>query len=813
MKKRILLVLLALILSLSCILLASCKGNKDDDDDDDPNDPNNPSDSTTLSNDELNYLRISKIDANGVTVKFNVYKDGLSYDIRYSDKEITADNFDKATKANAEISGSREITAVLKGVKASGSQISYIAAKVAGSDKIETVRAGGEDELLPIDYENITNVYHGESLTNLAGLFDEQVIDKYTGFVGPSTNIGIKYPTGRDNTPNQNDIEGKVGMTLSPIVDLEYMHYVSKVSVFFGQTTGNLTVRWSKTPVDFQAENSKWDGYAEYSVEEGEVEANRWIDTAVGADARFIQVCFKDGNAPNEIFIFGYQNGEGDKISTSLHKLPTVGEMMGMCGFVGSGGGYTSIEQVSAATVLREYHNFGWAYTVDAYPAKANKFSGTMGNFAAEYKNYQAAGILVVPCIQLATHPTGFAYSVDEDGLPKRDSSKKLVVASYFEKFDPRVYFTYADNMFAFAGIFGSTSTPELLATLKAHTATSVTAAGQGTIKWLEFGNEPNGEDSLGYVPYQLAALQSASYDGHQKTIPQGAEEGLYHLGAKNADPNMKIAMAGLAGIGSRYITAMCYWMRANRTDGDIAMDAFNFHSYFSVPFHLNGSTISVGVSPEYYGIVDKMASIIEFRNKYYPEKEIWITEFGWDTNPSYETITACHAYGEYNSHQIQAMWLVRAYLLMSSCGVDKATMYMCEDLSYDVTAVGKYDTCGIFGIDENGKQYAKDSYYYMYTLKNTLGDYTFQREINTGNENVWAYEYKNAEGKIGYAVWCPTMDGTKVPNFQLNIGASSATLIEAVDNDKDGVSTDLTATDGKVTINVSENPVFVMVK
>jgi hypothetical protein len=157
-------------------------------------------------------------------------------------------------------------------------------------------------------------------------------------------------------------------------------------------------------------------------------------------------------------------------------------------------------------------------------------------------------------------------------------------------------------------------------------------------------------------------------------------------------------------------------------------------------------------------------------------------------------------------------MWLVRAYLLFSSCGIDKATMYMCEDLAYDVEAVGKYGTCGVIGFDKEGKSYKKDSYFYLYTLKNTLGDYTFNRELSSGRDDVWIFEYKNADGKLAYAVWCPTQDGTKVADFKLNVnGGSTATLVECVDNDIDGVSTPLTVSNGTVTIDVSENAVFVL--
>ena len=144
--------------------------------------------------------------------------------------------------------------------------------------------------------------------------------------------------------------------------------------------------------------------------------------------------------------------------------------------------------------------------------------------------------------------------------------------------------------------------------------------------------------------------------------------------------------------------------------------------------------------------------------------------------------------------------------------------MYMCEDVgTVENEAVGKYATAGVIGFmyDENGSviEFKKDSYYYLYTLKNTLGDYTFTQEIKAYDENVMIYQYKTAEGKTAYAVWCGTSDGSVSNNYQLKIDGSSATLVENEYGDIDGVKTTLTADSlGYVSVNVSENPVYIVV-
>jgi hypothetical protein len=252
----------------------------------------------------------------------------------------------------------------------------------------------------------------------------------------------------------------------------------------------------------------------------------------------------------------------------------------------------------------------------------------------------------------------------------------------------------------------------------------------------------------------------------------------------------------------------MCFWLEHNRSDGTIGMDAFNVHTYCRKTIEYNGFSIEVGVSPEEGDLAGALAEILEFRNKYYPNKEVWLTEFGWDTNQSYKTEGSSHAYGPYTGRQVQAMWLTRAFLILASIGVDRGAMYMCRDVGPESTSVGKYGTSGLVTSSGNEK---KDSYYYLYTLKNTMGDMYFVEIIDSGNEDVWIYKFENGQGKTCYAVWCPTADNVRVDGYSLNVGnASSVTLTEMANGQTAGVSSTLTVTNGTVSVNVSECPILV---
>ncbi len=760
---------------------------------------------------EANYLRVDSISDGKVVLKLNIYGDRPSYEVRYSTSEITEESYSSATKITATVSGDSEVSLTIT-LDAGLNKCYYVAVKPysgANYGKMETVRVGG-NTLIPIDYEK-AQVYHGEVLSStFRYMFDGDIA------TAPGT---IFY----NSTADKYESTNLQGMRLAPIVDLEYMHYVTKVRLYYAEAGKSVTVRWSDTPVDFLAENTAWDGYKTLTSVVG------WNEISINTNARYIQVIFVEGEgeAPYEMEAHGYQCGKGDAIATYRGTLPTIGEMMGMCGFVASGGGNTPIDSVSCTTILREYHNFGWTYIAANYGTKAAYFTGKkpdgsdnwMGNFDSQYRSYRNAGINVIPCIQWSLgNGETISYKVGADKKPVY-SSGSLIPTTFWERFDPNTYFVYADSMFAFTARYGSNTSSSLLEIAKLH-CSSPESVGQNTLEWIEMGNEPEGSwNSIHrYLSaYQLAAATSAAYDGHCSTMVSPSTGG-YHLGGKNGSANIKLAMAGVSGISNEYITAMIYWMKANREDGKVAFDAFNVHNYMTRTITLpDGSSCVVGISPEDARIDETLAQLISIRDKYYPEKEVWITEFGWDTNQSYSTSTSAHAYGEYTGRQVQAMWLTRAYLIFSSCGIDKADMYMCEDGGIEETSIGKYGTCGViaYEYDENGNkiEVKKDSYYYLYTLKSTLGDYTFDSSVEAYDDNVMIYKYKNADGKTAYAVWCKTSDGTKHEGYQLGISADSATLVQSQYGDIDGVRSNLVADEyGYVSVDVSENPVYILV-
>jgi len=613
-------------------------------------------------------------------------------------------------------------------------------------------------EKIEIDYSKMT--YVGTSFKNFSSFFDEQdAADPENGSKPDMKNSIGTLDSNGDGDIDDDDRAHFFDFT----IDLKATHKVSRIYLYYPTSGGHLI---AETGTPFNYEN-------QFEISDA---SEKWNVLEIGTETRYINIKYKNGTAPSEIFVYGVQTGPSEVVNTTPVPKKTMGYLLGMNGNKNDS---ASPSKVDCAPYFRDYINWAWFYETSLYESKGTSFNMSFSQAydglyrtLALYKNMDP-----VPCFM-------FGEEVVLEGKSKSD---------------PEAYVMYGELLYQVALRYGNNP----LNTKDMVVASGVEKINLDYINWIEAGNEPNGEGNDGFTPYQIAALTSVSYDGHCNTVKAPSGSG---VGVKNADPNIKLAMAGLAGVGTRYIQAMTFWLEHNRADGLVSLDAFNVHTYCRKTEQYNGYTISYGVAPEIGGITDYVKELTEWRDKYYPDKEVWLTEFGWDTNESWETENACHAYGEFTARDLQAMWLVRAYFMFASVGVDRCAMYMCSDLGDDATSVGKYGTSGV--IASNGAK--KQSYYYIATLQNTMSDMYFAEIIDSGNENVWIYRFENGQGKSCYAVWCPTMDSVTVDDFVLSIDGESATLTEFAHFEKSGISSELTVTDGAVTVDVSERPVLV---
>ena len=608
---------------------------------------------------------------------------------------------------------------------------------------------------------------------------------------------------------------------LSVTIDLGANYHISAIFYYHPMLKPNLA---------FSMKTNRLDDWGTAVNAEGQ---SRWTKVEVDLDGHYLHITAPNASVmPSELVLYGYRTGPYDTIParTERTEYPTLGEFMGLNGNVNS-----SAANLTAGTYIREYHNWLWTENAERWGTElpsAVYISTPVGNFDTFYMLADMKGLNVVPCLMFTDDHALFENGQSRPSSPLADGTYDSDNAHTYNLYAAAVY-QYVARYGAndFTKIEGGTAgcehswgryaavtegndliksrTCSACGAVQTQDYTTIRASGAkktglGFIDYIELGNEPNLDwehvDDY-HSPFQLAALTSASYDGHEGTMGAG-------YGAKTADPRIKVAMGGLAGIPLDYIRSMDLWAKFNRQDGELPMDVINVHSYCEKNVKVGSIYRTVGISPEEFGLVEELQALVEWRDTYYPDKEIWLTEFGWDTSGKYSSSVSVHEFGGFTTRDIQAMWLVRSFLLLSASGIDKAHWFMCDGQNDDDG--GRFATCGL--IDGNNRK--KDSWYYMRTLLTNMGDMAFVEAIDTGREDLMVYRYENAEGKSGYAVWCPTSEGKTIENYNLKIDATAAELVEFANMQEYGVKSDLTVNaDGTVTITASERPVLVLTK
>lgn len=476
----------------------------------------------------------------------------------------------------------------------------------------------------------------------------------------------------------------------------------------------------------------------------------------------------------------------------------TMDKFIGANGFVDD-----PIDKIKAVGFLREYHNWGWdegnwEAGYKGYPNNEMAWAPSRPGWSFDdfYKNLSSAGVVVSPCIQGAT-----SWLSPTNDFPGDD---KPIDAIGLNTADPNSYHKKAHHMYQFVARYGSkTVSPNKLTVDKNQGKKS----GLDLIKYIEDWNEQDKNwkgKNAEFAPEEYAAMASADYDGHCNTMSGGVGT----FGVKNADPDVKFVMGGLVDLNLDYIKRMKTWFEDNRKDKKFAADVINFHLYA----WKDGNSWQGGgpaLSPEAAKFKEKAAEIVDYRNKNLPDKEVWISEFGWDTNP--QSPLSVPGIGNFNTQEVQGWWLVRAYLAFAAAGVDRAQMYMLRD--DNPTDPTWFSSSGMIG--QKGDFTPKKSWYYVYSMKNILKNTRFLEEQKSNDPHILIYKFKNISTNGGvYAIWCGTSSGKTVENFRLQLaeGIKNAQKIELINGITDGEYQNLTINANFISLNISEKPLFITV-
>lgn len=622
-----------------------------------------------------------------------------------------------------------------------------------------------------------------DMLTNLSGqrpaveLVDEQDLEG-----DPRTGRAAQPKTAYSN----GWMNAKLYYPISIVVDLGAVHDLTDVCWFDVEGQGRMTVE------------SRQDHAWRPLIADELKEYRRWSSHKVAVSTRYLQLTFENPAAQiGEFVLYGTARGpRAAPPQPARHSQALMASFIGVNGFVDD-----PIERIAACGHLREYHSWQWDEgnqdsNYPGYPNNRLAWSpswvsgpGWGWDFDAFYQQLKDAGVEVAPCLQ------GCApYLV---GFDKERTDEKPVAGG--DPADPRSYIAHASYMFQFAARYGGARCDEALLKLKPG---QPVRTGLGLVRYLENWNEPDKwwKDRVAYFqPCELAAMCSADYDGHKKTLGPA-------VGVKNADPNMKLVLGGLARPEVEYLKAMKLWAEFHR-GGDFPADVINLHHY-SNDSGGQGGNPTTGISPEADGLRERFGRIVQWRDRFLPGKEIWVSEFGYDTNP--QSTFRAPAIGSDSAEEVQGRWIVRSYLALAASGVDRVQLFMLRDVNAGNPV--QFNSSGLTAEKWN-RHKPKRSWYYVATLRHVLRGTRFESEIASGDANVRIYRFRSAERPAHdvYAVWCPTSDSTEVKGFSLGLpNATAATLTTLDPESPTGRSTSLPIEAGKITFAVSERPVFI---
>ncbi len=583
-------------------------------------------------------------------------------------------------------------------------------------------------------------------------------------------------------------IHAKLYYPLSVVIDLGALHDLTDIRCFDVEGQGRLTAdSWSA------------DGWRLLFVDEL-AQYRKWSSHRVSVATRYLRLTFENPSAQiAEIALYGKARSARVPVPQPIrHEPQLMDSFIGINGFVDD-----PIERIAACGHLREYHQWQWDEgnqdsSYAGYPNHQLAWSpswvsgpGWGWDFDRFYRQLKDVGVETVPCFQ------GCApYLVGFDG----DRTDEKPVLDGGDPAQPQSYIAHASYLFQFAARYGSTACEEALLKLKAG---QPARSGLGLVRYMENWNEPDkwwkGRAAY-FSPFELAAMCSADYDGHRRSMGRT-------VGVRNADPNMKLVMGGLASPEIEYLRAMKLWADLYR-DGDFPADVINLHHY-SNDAGGQGGQPTTGISPEADGLRERFQRVVEWRDRFLPGKEVWVSEFGYDTNP--QSVQRAPAIGATDTEEVQGRWIVRSYLALAAAGVDRAQLYMLRDVNAASTT--KFDSSGLTSEKSSGHQ-PKRAWYYVATLRHILLGTRFESEIASGNADVRIYRFRS-EGRPSrevYAVWCPTSDSTEVSGFSLSLPDTAAAILTSLEPQSTTErSTPLIVEDGKLAFTVTERPVFVI--
>ncbi|MCE7058535.1 carbohydrate-binding protein [Dyadobacter sp. CY343] len=511
------------------------------------------------------------------------------------------------------------------------------------------------------------------------------------------------------------------------------------------------------------------------------------------------------GVMPTEIEFYGTYTPPTQGASPVPHKSVRLGDTFGVNGYewnfeVGNNPQVINEPLMNAAksfSGFRHYMDWEKLESQEGVYSYNPTISGGW-NYDAIYERCKAENIEVLACLKtlpgwmLDSYPAG---ERDNENTPVRFGMDFAAPASYIEQ---------AKMGFQYAARYGSNTAvdPALLSTHSTprwyNDVPNSVKIGLNLVKYIECDNERD-KWWKGRKAYQTAreyaANLSAFYDGHKNTMGAG-------VGVKNADPNMKVVIAGLV-TGSDYIKGMVDWCREFRgykSDGSVNLcwDIVNFHLYIDNSTMTQSGTSTRGTAPENINAKKIIDDYVKTAHEFSQDMPVWITETGYDINQG--SPLKAIAIGSKSELVTQADWILRTSLVSARSGIEKVFYYQMYD---DNNGSGMFGTSGLLNSDQTRRPAAD----YLFQVNKQFGNYRYKETLNA-DPIVDRYEL---DGKSMYVLTVPDEIG-RTAEYTLNLNEAGVAKVFTPQVGSNNMSSQqLPIVDGQVTVTAGETPIFVI--
>ncbi|WP_316814887.1 beta-galactosidase [Pedobacter nyackensis] len=441
------------------------------------------------------------------------------------------------------------------------------------------------------------------------------------------------------------------------------------------------------------------------------------------------------------------------------------------------------IELIKTFSSFRQY--------LDWEKIEPEEGSFNLGHYDKIYNKNFELKITTLLCLQIIPSWMRRSYPEYNESDPFSSLRDYTPVRYGADKSSPASYIQMAKVAFQFAARYGSnTNIDKSLIKAPSYEQGSY-KIGLNTLKYLECSNEPDKNwrgPNAQQTPEQYAAQLSAFYDGHMGTL--GA-----NVGAKTADPNIKVVMAGLADPDPEFVRKMINWCKINRVKNGkytLCFDVINYHQY-------SNENMKKGKAPELTNVGSVAADFVKMSKEDANGAEVWVTECGFDVNPS--SPQRAIAIGNKSTRDTQADWSLRTSLLYARKGIKRTFFFMLNDVN--INDATQYSSSGLV---ESGKR--RPAADFLLQAKNLMGEYTYQKTIST---DPIVDLYTSGNSKI-YVLTIPDQKDRKA-NYTiiLDIGIQEVTIYNPLAGAESMISKKVAVND-KLVINVTETPTFVKV-